>query len=117
MHCHGSKARSYEEVGHEIGMALRTAERNASLPTSFLELLKGISSARLGSDRGSQFIRVKLCIAPRNVAVVDLVGNAKVLKWTEVAGIYSKRDIGLEDQVLLAQTQQIGAVRPIGCCR
>jgi hypothetical protein len=102
-----------EEVGHEIGMRLGTAEAYALVPASQAVLFKGIPSACFRGNGGGKLGHVELGAAPRNVPVIDIVRNAEIVKWTQMSAFYSQMDAGLEDEVLLAQPEEIGSVAPL----
>jgi hypothetical protein len=80
-------------------------------------LLQGVSSPGFGRDRRCQFVYIELGIAPGDVGVVDLVGDTEIVEGAEVTAAYSVWNVGLKDEIFLAEAEQVRSVRAVRRCR
>ncbi len=105
-----------KKVGHEVRMALRAAESDAAVTTMLAELLKRVPRSRLGCDCCREFGYVELRIPPRDVAVIDIISNTKIVKRAEPLGVNSITYICLEHQVFLTECQEVSAIGAVRSC-
>lgn len=74
-------------------MTLRTAERNALVPTELLELLQRVLGTSLGRDSTGQLVQVKSSVSPRYIRVVNFIRDPEVVKWAEMPARDSIGDV------------------------
>ena len=99
-----------KELRHEIGMPLRTAECDAALPPAPAVLLHGVSCPGFSRDCRSECGWIKLGAAPGDIGIVDVIGDAKVVKRTQLPAFDSVADACFKDEVFLTKRQQVRAV-------
>src|SRR5437764_13234836 len=75
-----SQSSVVEEPRHEVGVPLRDAETERALRSMFPELFERILAPSLCRDCGRQSFLVEMRAAPRDIAVVDVIRDAKVMK-------------------------------------
>ena len=76
-----------------------------------LKLLQCISGACLGRDGSLERFGVEFGAPPRDVGIVHIVRDAKIVERTEAATLNANVDACLEYEVLLAERQKICPIR------
>ena len=107
---HGAQALLPEEVGHEVGVALRDAEGQGARAAALLELLEGVSGPGLRRDVAGELLLVEAGVAPGDVPVVHLVRDAEVAEAAEEVLLDALDEVAAVDEVLLAQGEEVAAV-------
>ena len=102
-----------EEVAHEVGVALRDAEREGALPAALPPLVEHVLGPRPGRHRGRQRLFVEPGAAPRDVAVVDLVRHPIIMKGTQEPAGDALDQIAAVDEVLAAELEQVATIRAL----
>lgn len=111
----GTKTLRAEELGPEVGMALRAAKRQGVLATAGAVLFQGILSAPLGGDSASECFFVKPVVASGNVAVIHFIGDAEIVKRHEQIFTNAAVEIAAVNEVFLTVSEEISAIRAFGC--
>jgi hypothetical protein len=103
-----------EEVGHEVGVPLGDAEGQRARAAALLELLVGVSGARLRRDVPVKLLLVEAGVAPGEVPVVHLVRDAEVAEAAEEVVLDGLDEVAAVDEVLLAEREEVAAVGALG---
>jgi hypothetical protein len=91
---HRPHALLLEKVGHEVRV----------------ELLAGVSGARLRRDVPGQLLLVEAGVAPGDVPIVHLVRDAEVPEAAEEVLLDALHEVAAVDEVLLAKCEEVTAV-------
>ena len=70
--------------------------------------------ARFGGDGVRERLLVEAGAPPRDVRVVDFVGDAEVAKGAEEAALDALDEVAAVDEVLAAEGEQVAAVGALG---
>jgi hypothetical protein len=90
------------------------AEGQRARAAALLELLVGVSGARLGRDVPGQLLLVEAGVAPGDRPVVHLVRDAEVAEAAEEVLLDALDEVAAVDEVLLAQREEVAAVGALG---
>jgi hypothetical protein len=90
------------------------AEGQRARAAALLELLVGVSGARLGRDVPGQLLFVEAGVAPGDVPVVHLVRDAEVAEAAEEVLLDAKGEVAAVDEILLAESEEVAAVGALG---
>ena len=103
---HRTQAMLAEERRHEVGVPLRDAEGQRSAASALLELVEGVLCPRPSGHVTGELVLVEPGVAPGDVAVVDLVGNAEYLETAEQVARDPFHQVAAVDEILLAQARR-----------
>ncbi len=106
----GADALLSKVVGHEIGVALGAATSEGSFYTVFAVLLESGGGAGVRGDGGFEGLFVESGTPPRDVLVVDLVGDADVAEGYEALALDAFEKIAPVDEVFAAEREQVASV-------
>jgi hypothetical protein len=90
------------------------AEGQRARAAALLELLVGVSGARLRRDVPGQLLLVEAGVAPGDRPVVHLVRDAEVAEAAEEVLLDALDEVAAVDEVLLAESEEVAAVGPLG---
>ncbi len=77
-------------------------------------MLQRVGRSRAGCNRFRERFLIEFAASPWDVRVVDLVGNSEIVERGELSPPDAVREIAPVDQILLAESQKIPAVGPLG---
>ena len=103
-----------EELGREVGVGDRDAERDGATAALVAPDVESVLGTFLRLDGLSQHRQVEPAAAPGDRRVVDVVGDPEVAKRAKVAALDALGERALVNQVVRAQRQQVRAVHAVG---
>lgn len=95
-------------------MYLRTAERQGALAAVDLVLLQGVGGALLGRHMLREDFLIETA-PPRDIAVVNLVRDAEIVKWTQQTVLDALRQVSAINEIFAAECQEVTPVGALGC--
>src|SRR5438876_12339723 len=99
-----------KEVSHKIGVAHGAAKGERPVPAPFTPLLEGILSPRRRGHGPGQRLFVEPAASPRNVAIIDLIWNAEVVKRDQKITLDAFDEIASVHEVFATQRQQVPSI-------
>lgn len=100
-----------------ISWPLGDAEGQGSRAAALLELVVGVAGPGLGRHVAGELLFVEARVAPGDVPVVDLVRHSEVAEAAEKVLLHALDQVAAEDQVLLAEGEQVSSVAALGSRR
>ena len=96
-------------------MTLGATKGEGSCSRAGLVLLEGVLCPFLGGDGGVEGFGIETVAPPRDVGVVDVVGNAEIMKGAQEPTLDAVDQIASVDEVFSAKSEEVPAVGSLRC--